>query len=104
VGPLTDPIRDKAIYLDQRFYELIVKHCRAESGTYSVLREMALLKYKSPAIIVANDRLEALDQELVNLERARMSHSQIAELRYWCEKSMSDKRVLTISADMYQEL
>ena len=39
--PPDDHTRDRAIYLDQRFYESIFEHCRSEGGPYTVLREIA---------------------------------------------------------------
>lgn len=59
--------RDKAIYLDQRFYESIFRHCRSDGGPYTVLREIAMLRYKSPTLVVTAGRVETLDQELAAL-------------------------------------
>ena len=103
-SPPEDHSRDRAIYLDQNFYELIFKHCRAERGPYMVLREIALLKYKSPTLIVIGDRLTVLDQELEKFEASGLSHPQIAEFRQVCNRAKSDGCALTISGDMYPEL
>lgn len=63
-SPPDDHTRHGAIYLDQRFYELIYGRCRPESGPYTVLREIALLRYKSPIVVVSGARLVLLDQDL----------------------------------------
>ncbi len=103
-SPPNDHARDRAIYLNQRFYELIFKNCRSEQTPYIVLRDIALLRYKSPTLIVSGDRLALLDRELMNLEESNLSHPQIAEFRQVCNKAKSDGCALTISGDMYPEL
>jgi hypothetical protein len=103
-SPPDDHTRDKAIYLDQQFYELIFKWCRDEHGHYLVLREIALLKYKSPRLVVAGDRLALLDQELMTLEESGASHPQIEKFLQVCTKATSNGLALTISGDMCPEL
>jgi hypothetical protein len=103
-SPPNDHTRYGAIYLDQRFYELIYGNCRSETGPYTVLREIALLRYKSPTLTVAGDRLTLLDQDLVRLAESGASHQQIAALRVVCAKALSDGCALTVSGDMYPEL
>jgi hypothetical protein len=103
-SPSDDHARDRAIYLDHRFYELIFKHCRSERGPYTVLREIASLRYKSPMLIVIRDRLTLLDQELEKLEASGLSHPQIAGFRQVCSRAKLDGCALTISGDMYPEL
>src|SRR5688572_11162529 len=49
---LDDHTRNTAIYLDQAFYELIFAHCASDPGRYAVLRKIALLRYKSPTIMI----------------------------------------------------
>ena len=46
VVPARRPHAARHIYLDQRFYELIYARCRSEGGPYTVLRKVALLRYK----------------------------------------------------------
>jgi hypothetical protein len=103
-SPPDDHTRHFAIYMDQRFYELIHNDCRFEHGPYVVLREIALLKYKSPTLVVSGERLALLDQELRNLEESGVSHSQIAEFRHVCAEATADGCALTVSGDMYSEL
>lgn len=98
-----DHARDRAIYLDQRFYALIFKYCRSEHTDYTILREIASLKYKSPTLVVSEDRLTLLDRELAILESSQ-SHPQIAEFRHVCSTAISNGCALTISGDMYPEL
>src|SRR5262249_53177096 len=103
-SPPDDHTRHGAIYLNQQFYELIFSTCRSEHSPYLVLREIALLKYKSPTLVVAGNRLELLDRELARLEESGAAHPQIAEFRRVCAKAISDGCSLTISGDMYPEL
>src|SRR6185369_7176004 len=96
--------RHKAIYLNQRFYELVFAHCRSESGRYAVLREIASLRYKSPTLVVRQDRLGLLSTELSEFEASGVSHPQIAEFSQVCARAQTDGCSLTISGDMYPEL
>jgi hypothetical protein len=102
--PPYDHTRNRAIYLDQRFYELIYGNCRSDSGPFRVLRELASLRYKSPILTVSEQRLQQLAQELTCLELSKASHPQIAEFKKVCQKAVSEGCSLTISADMYPEL
>ena len=61
---LSDHATNRAIYLDDKFYKLIFRKCRKESARFTVLGEIALLRYKSPKIMLGNDRIEHLIQEL----------------------------------------
>jgi hypothetical protein len=99
---LDDHTRSKAVYLDQAFYELIFAHCVSDS--YAALREIALLRYKSPTIIVGLDRLRLLADELAMLAASGVSHPEIAELSQVCERARAGGCGLTISGDMYPEL
>ena len=101
---LDDHARDKAVYLDQAFYELIFAHCASDRGDYAVLREIALLRYKSPTIIVGQERLGLLADELATLAASGVSHPQIAELSQVCARAQTDGCGLTISGDMFPEL
>ena len=103
-SPPDDHTRNRAIYLDQRFYELIWQNCRSESEPYTLLREIALLRYKSPTLVVGGDRLTQLDQDLVQLAESGVSHPQIAALREVCAKAVAAGCAITVSGDMYPEL
>ena len=96
--------RQSAIYLNQKFYELIFNTCRSEHDPYQVLREIAWLKYKSPPLIISVERLEILDTELRRLEESGASHPQIAEFRRVSAKAIVDGCSLSITGDMYPEL
>jgi hypothetical protein len=102
--PPDDHTRNKAIYLNQGFYELIFAHCRSDGCPYAILREIASLRYKSPTLVVSQKRLGLLAQELVDLEASGRSHPQIAEFRQVCAKAKAEGYSLTISGDMYPEL
>jgi hypothetical protein len=103
-SPPDDHAIDKAIYLDQSFYQLIFTCCRSELGGYPVLREIASLKYKSPTLVLNKEQLILLEQELINLEKVGQRHPQIADLRQACYNAKSKDCTLTISGDMYPEL
>jgi len=101
---IDDHVREKAIYLDQKFYRLIFRNCRKESSGYIVLRQISLLRYKSPTILVAVDQLIVLISELEALEDAKCRHRQIQELESVCQNAVNNETNLTISGDMYPEL
>ncbi len=103
-SPPDDHAQHRAIYLDQTFYESIWRECRVDDDPYTVLREIALLQYKSPTLVVAADRLPQLERELVRLEKSGVSHPQIADFRAVCAKAIADGCVITVSGDMYPEL
>ena len=103
-SPPDDHTRHRAIYLDQRFYESIWQNCRSESEHYTLLREIALLQYKSPTLVVRGDQLTQLDQELVRLAASGVSHPQITAFREVCAKAVADGCAITVSGDMYPEL
>lgn len=103
-APPADHARKQAAYLDQRFYELIVAHCRADEAPYAVLRDIASLRYKSPTLVLKPDRLALLERELTQLEVSGVSHPQLAELRLACSHAKAEGCSLTISGDMYPEL
>lgn len=115
--PPDDHTRDKAIYLNQpfyeiifsrcrkqKFYELLFSFCRTRREPYDVLREIAWLRYKSPTIVIAGARLELLIQELTRLETDGAVHGQIAAFRRVSEEAIARGCALTISGDMYPEL
>ena len=103
-SPPHDHTHRKAIYLDQEFYSLIFTHCQSLGGPYVILREIALLRYKNPTLVIEQVRLAALEQELVALGAAGQSHSQIAEFRRVCSEARASHSALTIRGDMYPEL
>lgn len=101
---LDDHTRDKSVYLDQAFYELIFAHCASDRGNYAALREIALLRYESPTMFVGRERLGLLADELAILAASGVSHPQIAELSQVCARAQAGGCGLTISGDMYPEL
>lgn len=102
--PPRDHTRNKAAYLDQRFYELIFAHCRSADGPYRVLRDIASLRYKSPTMVVRDERLAVLVQDLAIFAASGLSHDQTAEFRQVCLQAQVEQCALTISGDMYPEL
>jgi hypothetical protein len=103
-GSLEDHARNKAIYLDQAFYELIFARCRLERSGYVVLREIASPRYKSPTLIVGQERLRLLADELSMLCATGVSHTQLAEFSRVCAQAEANGCSLTVSGDMYPEL
>lgn len=101
---LSDHAKNKAIYLDQRFYELIFRHCRSEGSGFTILRQVALLRYKSPRILFSMKQLPCLVEELERLEKANHTHPQILGLKDACEAAMQTDYALSVSGDMYPEL
>jgi len=99
-----DHARKDAIYLDQKFYELIFRHCMKKSSYYANLSVIASLRYKSPLLVVDGMNLDSLARELEYLEQAGHTHPQIAEFRQVCAKAKVDGCSLSISGDMYPEL
>jgi hypothetical protein len=103
-SPPDDHAREKALYLDQQCYELIFAHCRAPGGRYPILREIAMLGYKAPTLVVAGNRSNHLEQELIELQQFGLSHAQLDEFRVACREAVKRECALTISGDMYPEL
>ena len=99
-----DHASNNAIYLDQKFYELIFRNCMAERSHFANLSLIASLRYKSPILLVKGRNLDALDAELSMLERAGLTHSQLTEFRTVCATAKADGCSLSISGDMYPEL
>jgi hypothetical protein len=99
-----DHTRQRAIYLDQNFYEIIFQHCRMDRSSYPVLGVIASLRYKSPLLVVAREQLDSLAHELADLEASGHPHPQLAEFHQVCGKAKADNCNLTISGDMYPEL
>jgi len=103
-APPTDHAEMKAIYLDQSFYELVFDSCRGVDSQSSILSEIAMLKYKSPALVVDGERLVLLSGELKCFAELAVGHPQISEFAAVCLKAHSNGCALTISGDMYPEL
>jgi hypothetical protein len=100
----TDHGRQKAIYLDQKFYELIFRECMTKRSYFANLSVIASLRYNSPLVVVDGDHLDSLSRELADLEGAGETHPQLADFRQVCAKAKADGCSLSISGDMYPEL
>jgi hypothetical protein len=97
--------RDRVIYLSQRFYRLIHRKASKERSGYTVLREIALLKYKSPTLTVGGDRLEQLISDLKKLNGALIfRRKEVSDFLAVCEKAQANSQALWVSGDMYPEL
>ena len=102
--PPHDHTKDKAIYLNQEFYEIIFAECRRDKSDYNILSDIASLKYKSPTLVVPIENLAALMDELRLLLASEKHHPQIQEFQNVCAKAIELGCSLTISGDMYPEL
>jgi hypothetical protein len=89
------------IYLDQAFYEAILKP--AVFGTTQVLQSIARLGYKDK-MLLSNEDLIALEIELADLESRRiLQHRQVAEFKRVIGAALADGYQLAVSGDMYPE-
>jgi hypothetical protein len=95
---------DRAIYLDQAFYQMIFEQCRNVDCGYTILRDIALLRYKSPTLVVPTERLETLHNELTRLARNGACDPQLSAFQQIVDNALNSARSLTISGDMYPEL
>ena len=97
--------RETAIYLSQRFYRLIHRKARKEGSGYSVLRDIALLKYKSPTMTVGGDLLVKLVTDLKKLRGATIfGRKEVSDFLALCERASANGQALWVSGDMYPEL
>lgn len=103
-SPPSDHAKNRAIYLNQQFYELIFRTCRHAASDFEILRDISLLRYKSPVLVVGLESLNTLVAEIDLLGDSRRSHKQIGEFRQVCETAREQQLSLTISGDMYPEL
>lgn len=94
--------RDKAIYLDQEFYEALC----AFSSTLDaggVLNDMAGLKY-GDELLLARSRLAELLDELERLEGSRLaSHRQFGSLGTVISSALEGDSEIAIAGDMHTE-
>jgi len=96
---------EKAIYLSQRFYRLIHRKAAKENSGYTTLRDIALLKYKSPTLTVKGERLQRLISDLKKLQAGTLfGRKEIAGFLAVCENASSRDQGLWVSGDMHPEL
>ncbi len=68
------------------------------------MRDIALLRYKSPTLVVPNTSLESLNKEIMRLTADGVEHSQISRFQTVVNTAMNSGFSLSISGDMYPEL
>ena len=102
--PPSDHTLDKAVYLDQSFYIMLVSRCVCRDSSYTLLREIAELRYKSPTKSIQPDDVSILEADLTRLTEAGEDHSQIAQFRTACATAIERGCALTVSGDMHPEL
>lgn len=83
---------------------MIFSHCRSAESGYSIMRDIALLRYKSPTHVVPNTSLQSLNKELECLAEDGLKHSQISDFQVVVHTALNSESSLTISGDMYTEL
>ena len=96
--------KEGAIYLDQPFYELVFRYCRQANSGFSVLRDIALLRFKSPTLVIVGDQLKRLIEDLDQRERLNHRHPHIEGFKTACKTAINKNCALTVSGDMYPEL
>ena len=95
--------RKKAIYLDQRFYELFFEHCFGKTE-FPVLRRIISLAYGDETKI-DGDQLQELQAELRRAsDKFQVDHEQIPALIEIAEHAYSTGVSLAIAGDMYPVL
>ena len=99
-----DHTRKKAIYLDQRFYEIIFHECLKDRSAYANLSVIASLRYNSPLVVIEGADLNRLVSEIGRLQQSGHDHPQFEELRQVCSKAQVEGCNLSISGDMFPEL
>lgn len=93
----------KAIYLDQRFYELIFKFYK-ETERHSVLREIVSIGYDKE-LVLEGTRLTEVMSELEYLMDVRsVAHPQIETLLRVLRTAISRECNLAIAGDMCPDL
>lgn len=101
---IEDHLQRHAIYLEQTFYALIFRVCRADRVTFPLLAEIASLRYKSPEMMVDPRRVASLHDEIHSLRRLGHDHHQISLLADVVTQAVSEGCTLTVHGDMYPEL
>ncbi len=101
---IEDHLQRHAIYLEQTFYALIFRVCRADRVTFPLLAEIASLRYKSPEMMVDPSRIASLHDELDSLRMLGHNHHQISLFSDVVARAVSEGCTLTVHADMYPEL
>lgn len=95
-------LRRKAIYLDQKFYELLIQYCR-KSIDSRWLKKIASLGYGDKLRLLCSD----MEQLLLELNQLRASnaftHAQLHSLIEILGLTIDKKLDLVVSGDMYPD-
>jgi hypothetical protein len=83
---------------------MIFEQCRNADCGYSILRDIALLRYKSPTLVVPTESLAKLYNELTRIARNGDCHPQLSDFKQVVDTALNSAHSLTISGDMYPEL
>ena len=95
---------DTETYLPQKCYESLFRSTAPRDHGYTILRRIALLRYKSPTLTVPTHQLNKLSGELDRFDHDSPGHPAIAEFRVACENAITDGHALWVSGDMYPEM
>jgi hypothetical protein len=90
-------LKNKAIYLDRDFYEIIFKHCY-NSSNYRILKTLVSINKKSAPKVIENDRLNQFNKELLKLcKNLNITHPQFNELMDIANTAISKREHLWFS-------
>lgn len=97
--------RESAIYLSHSFYRRIFRRARWKWLGYTTLREIALLKYKSPTLTVGGNSLQQLISDLKRLRSTTIfGRKEVSDFLAVCENASAIGQSLWVSGDMHPEL
>lgn len=94
---------DKAIYLDQSFYELMVRYCM-DANRHSTLKEMVSIGYDDEYIISVSQAEFFLLELKELIKKGSLKHAQLQSFANVLCKAISRKCNLVIGGDMYPDL
>ena len=94
---------NKAIYLDQSFYQLMQNYLKKEAGE-SILKNMVSIGYDDECIIAAGKVKYALIELTEVVHAGNLKHAQIQQLADVFKNAISNDCGLAIGGDMYPDL
>lgn len=95
--------RDKAIYLDQHFYEQIFNRCKAADG-FRLLGSIAALGYGDQLLMHGSELSDLATEIDIAKSASKLIHPQADQLKTIALDSLSMGLDLAVSGDMYPVL
>lgn len=77
---------EKSVYLDYSFYKMIFNETTLRSNNLIIVKQIALLRYKSLTLELNKPQLELLTKELQKLSMLGYTHYQIDEFTFFAKK------------------